>query len=1134
MSEDRESSRRDRVAPLAPLALAVASGVAVDRFGIPWGTAAWAALAVAGSVVAALAWRSPKAGSVAILGAFVGLGGAWYHHRWSDLAPDDLARSAWAPGEQRPSWVRGVPVEVATFRPGAGGPSDRGSTRTVVALTGLHDGRGWRPASGLVQVSIVGDRSDLTPGLPVQAAGGLSAIEGPLNPGEVDFRPILRARGIRLRLAVDDPLGLWPDPLGEPWPWVRWLGATRIRAAEQLTGGLDPAVAPLAMALLLGRREAVAPEVNDAFARTGTTHLLAISGLHLQVLAVALGGTLRSLGVGRRRSYGAVIAATVAYALLVGLAPSVVRSAAMTVGACLAGMKDRCVGPANLLAGSALATLALNPADLFDVGCQLSFLAVAMILWCVQPAIRRATPRLSPLDSLERTLEPRGKRWLRASLATLRAGVLGSGVIWLAAWPLVALRFHLVAPVAIPINVPLIPLTSLALLLSGLTLGLSALWPPLGSPFAWACGQCLAWTEAAVRWGTALPGGHAFVPGPPWAWALAFYALLALATAALASRRKSSRPWWVATIACGAVIAALPLFPSRPESTEAHALAVGHGLSVVVRTPNGRTLLYDAGRMGDSQVGRRLIAPALWSMGVARLDVLTLSHADSDHYNGLPDLLDRFPIGIVRVPPGFGGPANPGARDLIEAVKARGIPVETITRGDRIDLGGGTTLEALHPGPSIPSGSTDNARSVVLEVVSGGRRLLLTGDLEREGLAEVAARPIRPLDAMLAPHHGGRTSNPAFLYAWAKPRIVLASQRPLAPGSRDPLEPLAEGHFTLLRTWQRGAIRLRWTPAALLAAGFLDPPEPSKPTFHLPPAPTLLAGFFGLILGGAACLALTVVEWGAWSLVLPGRKLPRPSEGRRIEAVAADGTRLVGAHFACEANSGQTLLMLHGLAEDRTALQGRVGPMLARGWDVALLDARAGGESGGLWGSFGTRESADLLAWLDALTPPDLPAPTFAAWGRSMGASTAIRAAATDPRLVALILEAPYHDLRAAVARVLRRLRIPFPKTFARLILRRAGRLAGVPLNVARPVDLAPRVDRPVLILHGLLDPIAPVADARSLGQAFPRPAEIIEVAGAGHANVVAIGGDDLFDRVAAFLDREAPGQEHWDSGNGT
>ncbi len=243
----------------------------------------------------------------------------------------------------------------------------------------------------------------------------------------------------------------------------------------------------------------------------------------------------------------------------------------------------------------------------------------------------------------------------------------------------------------------------------------------------------------------------------------------------------------------------------------------------MIRSPEGRTALYDCGKMGDPKVGRRLIAPALWSRGVRTIDLLILSHADSDHFDGLPDLLDRFEIKLVRVPPGFDGPSNPAAKLLLDEVKARGIPVESIAKGDRIDLGGGTILAALHPGEVSRPGSTDNARSVVLEVAHAGRRLLLTGDLEGGGLTDLTAHPSEPLDAMLAPHHGGRTSNPAWLYAWARPALVVVSQRVPSAGSRDPL---ADGPFLRLRTWQNGAIRLRFTPPSLVATGFLDPPGP--------------------------------------------------------------------------------------------------------------------------------------------------------------------------------------------------------------------------------------------------------------------------------------------------------------------
>ena len=893
------------------------------------------------------------------------------------------------------------------------------------------------------------------------------------------------------------------------------------------------------------------PDINDAFARTGTTHLLAISGLHLQALAWVLAIVARWLGVRRQPTFLLVALGTVAYAALVGFAPSVVRSAAMTVGACLAGWRRRCSTPGNLLAGALLATLVWNPNDLFDVGCQLSFLAVAAVIWLVPEVLSWQAPQLLPLDVLERQTESWWRIRRRVGLAYLRAGVVGSAVVWVAAWPLVALRFHLVSPVAILANIPLIPLTSAALLLAGVTLTLAAVWPPLGIPIAWLCGQTLRGTEVLVRWGMDLPAGHSFVPGPPPALVVVFYLLLATATVAVASGWPPRRVRFTLRGAalCGLTLAIWSMIPIRPEVPTADVCAVGHGLAIAVRSPSGQTALYDAGKLGDPHVGRRVIAPALWTSGVRRVDVLILSHADADHFNGVPDLLDRFAIGAVRIPPGFADPTNPGAARLVAAIKARDIPVASIAAGDVIDLGAGVTLTARLPAPDDQAGS-DNARSVVLDVTQHGQTLLLTGDLEGPGLTNLIGQPAPdpPLNALVAPHHGGRTSNPRTLYDWARAEIVAVSQRSPAANTRDPLAFLesSDTPSRLLRTWKAGAIRFRWTPPGLTATTFLDPaptPQPAPPPaprlagfgVGLPGVPTWLVALAGLLGGAGLALAVITVEWGAWALVAPGRRREEPGSAtvpparlaRRITHQAQDGAVLVGDWFAPDLVSGsdRLIVLLHGLAEDRRAFEIRVGRLLAGGWNVAAVDARGSGESGGAWVSFGGREADDLRGWIDTLTPLIPNSPRFAVWGRSMGAATALRGASLDGRISALVLEAPYDDLRTAVAGVLRKLRVP--GQLAPLVLARARWLAGVALDRPHPLDLAPQIQAATLVVHGSADAVVPVDLARNLahriGRDHARTAEFLEVPGAGHANVFAIGGDPLADAVVAFLDRAIP-----------
>ncbi len=834
MSTGAERRPEVRVAPLVPTALAVAAGVVADRFGLAWSTTAWASLALfacAGAAIGLARRRGEVAQVVTLLVALGALGGGWHHFRWSDLAADDLARGV--DESPQPAWVRGVLGEVLGFRPGDL-PGEAGSTRAVLDLTGLNDGRRWHRVSGRASLRVAGDRTDLAAGRAIEAAGSLAKIAGPLNPGEFDARNAFRARGIRLFMAVDDPRGVWEDPGRTGHLLSRWQGAARAWSHSRLVAGLDPRAAPLAAALLLGRREGVDPDVNDAFARTGTMHLLAISGLHLQALAVALWLVFLVLGLPRPGAFALVALATIAYALLVGLMPSVVRSAAMTVTVCIAGILDRSTRPANLLALAALVTLLVNPAHLFDSGCQLSFLAVAAVFWGIPflshvaafsrfNLIDRLLPLqpLDPLDALERRFEPWWRSAARKGREVILHSLMLSVAVWLVTTPLVSLRFHLISPIGILLNIPLIPLTSLALLASGLTLILSAIWAPLGMPSAWVCGGLLDLTERITRWGAARPWGHRFVAGPSWSWVLVLYTLMMLVAAAGIGRLPARR-WGRGALAGWLVLGLVWTWsPRRHEALEADVLAVGHGLAVVIQSADGRTFLYDCGRMRDPGVGRRIIAPALWERAVTHLDAVILSHADADHYNGLPDLLDRFSIGVVRVPPGFDGRANPGAVRLLEDVRARGVAIRPIVAGDRWEAAG-ARFAALSPPAAGHPAPTDNARSVVFDVESGGRHALWTGDLEGDGLLALTERPSRAFDAVLAPHHGGRSANPPRFYRWARPARVVVSQRPPMPGASDPLAPLAARGVPVLRTWQHGAIRLRWSPRGISARGFLD------------------------------------------------------------------------------------------------------------------------------------------------------------------------------------------------------------------------------------------------------------------------------------------------------------------------
>ena len=256
---------------------------------------------------------------------------------------------------------------------------------------------------------------------------------------------------------------------------------------------------------------------------------------------------------------------------------------------------------------------------------------------------------------------------------------------------------------------------------------------------------------------------------------------------------------------------------ATPDELRVTFLAVGHGGCIVLETPDGRTLLYDAGSMAGPELVRRQVAPFLWSRGVRRIDEVFLSHADLDHFNGVPALLERFSVGQVTLTPTFADKSTPGVTLMLDELERHGVRVRIARAGDLFSAGG-VRLEVLHPPERGPDGP-ENARSLVLSVKHLGHSLLLTGDLEKAGLERVLGLPKQRVDVLMAPHHGSRASNNPTLAAWASPKLVVSCQGPprWPPKGNDPYE--ARG-ATVWGTWPHGAVTLHSHRSGLVAETF--------------------------------------------------------------------------------------------------------------------------------------------------------------------------------------------------------------------------------------------------------------------------------------------------------------------------
>jgi len=311
-------------------------------------------------------------------------------------------------------------------------------------------------------------------------------------------------------------------------------------------------------------------------------------------------------------------------------------------------------------------------------------------------------------------------------------------------------------------------------LISGMALLVcSMLSGALAGVCAIACNACLSTVDWLVRFGAGLRYGHAWVPGPADWWLIGFYAALGIFAAF--PRLRPPLRWRLALLgawtAAGFLVAC---WTSDHRGLRCTFLSVGHGEAVVLELPNGRTVLYDAGRLAAPASCCRSVAGYLWSRGLTHIDSVVLSHADTDHFNALPELLERFSIGTVYVSPVMFDEQNEAIRYLSQCLKRAAVPVRVIAAGDQLSGGPDCRLEILHPPPHGLPG-TSNANSIVISVEYAGRRILLPADLQSPGLDDVLAEQPLHCDVLLVPHHGSKSSMPEKLAAWGTPSWAVFS-----------------------------------------------------------------------------------------------------------------------------------------------------------------------------------------------------------------------------------------------------------------------------------------------------------------------------------------------------------------------
>jgi competence protein ComEC len=717
----------------------------------------------------------------------------------ADLRLSALDRTALRPWLGHAADVRAIVLEAPRRRA-------FGRVAAIVRVR-VGPGRGER-------VLVLGKRLPAVIGEVVRVRGGFRALP--------PFEAAARRRGAHALVVADEVVATGARRGGVQGA----LDRVRVRADRALSAGLPPPLGALARGMVLGEDAALPDDLAADFRAAGLTHLVAASGANVALLAALVLAACAVAGVPLRARLGLAVAAIAGYVPLAGGGPSIQRAGVMGVATIVAAIASRAASRWYAMLLAAAVTLALNPRAAEDPGWELSFVAVVALLLVAPP--------------------------LRARLARrLPAGVADAAAVTLAASlgtaPLIAVHFERVSLVSLPANLLAAPAVAPIMWLGAAAALLGQATPALAVPVmalaAWPLALLVLLGHAAAS----VPGAQASVALSPLV-AVALYAVLGVAAVPAARRvvrRAVRKALWpggrrraeergggeghpgargggedarrrpiCATFAapvraCGlaaaiVAIAAITLVhraPAPPAGLVVSALDVGQGDATLIQH-GPFAMLVDAGPAAGPIVTR------LRDAGVERLDLLVITHAQSDHEGGAAAVLDRVPVGLVL--DGRDGVHTPDGNRLAAAALRHHVRLAPPAAGEVLRAGP-LELDVLSPRPeqaALHAGDDPNRRAIVAELRDGAFSMLLTADTESDVLDTL---PVGPVDVLKVAHHGSADEGLPALLTRLRPSaaiIEVGRHNPYGHPAASTLQALRTVP-EVLRTDRDGTIRLR-------------------------------------------------------------------------------------------------------------------------------------------------------------------------------------------------------------------------------------------------------------------------------------------------------------------------------------